>query len=577
MSDGGVESGSDSLDSVYQRYSGEETDDSSWAPASSRSGNTTDSNDTLTPASLGQSHPSTMQSASEDTAHESNIDNAKSPSPESATTSIISPTRVDESNSKRHTGLRKYARSGQSIAATEGRSADTINHPGDRQGHSPSETSDAPSEISDAPSATLDAPPEAHDAPSKTSDAPSETPDGPSEISEAPSKIPDAPSKTPDAPSKTSDAPSKTPDAPSKTPDAPSATLDAPPEAHDAPAATKNLMLIVAIGLLILTGLSLVLAAFFPRFVAIQYAPRNSSRVEIGDGLDKTYLSLSQTMASCNSLFKTPGSVSQQRRQANNFGLSASSAMHEPLSRFLDQSVDIDEDVLRLILTTGQMATSALRQQEETDEVLRSIQYIRYWGIIEPLKIRFLGVSNQEKLLHQRLEHQIQLLSNETSELEQQTHEVLQRFLTLTSTTADIRKAAINDDQRFTTEKSFTASGMGLFSRAALIVLQLPEPVDLATLSKNVKLAQDIHQWSQDVVDGLQRAQTYLKAAKVHIAELMGKFKKRDMIKWSAENKEHELTEFLAQITEGLTLLETNTAAWGQLQRPGVYSQLGRG
>ena len=83
------------------------------------------------------------------------------------------------------------------------------------------------------------------------------------------------------------------------------------------------------------------------QLAAISFAPRNSSRQEIGTGLDVTYTSLSQVLAGANILYDTPKLVSKKRREAMKFKVSEDSPILEHLQRFLNLSSPLDEDPRR--------------------------------------------------------------------------------------------------------------------------------------------------------------------------------------------------------------------------------------
>ena len=70
----------------------------------------------------------------------------------------------------------------------------------------------------------------------------------------------------------------------------------------------------------------------------------------------------------------------------------------------------------------------------------------------------------------------------------------------------------------------------------------------------------------ETLVDLLERAILSIKQAKVGISSLM-EIIQHGTVKWDMENKSHELAEFLAQVLEGVKLLDHNSAGWKQLQR----------
>ncbi|KAI4131950.1 MAG: hypothetical protein LQ341_006320, partial [Variospora aurantia] len=270
--------------------------------------------------------------------------------------------------------------------------------------------------------------------------------------------------------------------------------------------------------------------------------PTNSSRVELGQGLDDTYTSLSEALAASSLLYEAPTLVSQKRGQAMKFKVPEESLILEPLERFLDQSVHADGDLLDLILRMGQLSTLALRQNNQTRDVVKDIQRVQYWQHIE-------------------------LLSKATVELDEDASKVLQKFVKLSNTAQAIREACEEDRRRLLRTKGRTAGQRDWLVRALINFLPLNEPEDLAQISRNVDLAADIHTWSQDVVTLLEHMTTKLQHTRVHLNLLMKNIQKHRKIRWTSENKHHELEEFRAQVAEGSKLLQASAIARLQLQQ----------
>ena len=298
-------------------------------------------------------------------------------------------------------------------------------------------------------------------------------------------------------------------------------------------------------------------------------ALRPSSRQELGSGLGDTYTSLSQALVARNSLFQAPELVRQKRVEAMRFQLPDDSLIFEHLQLFLRQSFSVDDDLLKLIHRTTQMATLALRQHHQTHETLRSIQRVQYWGTFEPLRISLVGTSTQEAQLQTRLKKHLELLQEKILVVDYTTREVLQEFLGLTFTTENIRESSLQDQRRLLLIKEETASHRDWAVRAAMQLLRIPEPEDLAEISRNVRLAQDIHDWTTGVVELLEQMTTHLTYAKIQVGSLIDILNTDGTVKWGKDNKDHELLEFLAQISEGFVLLENNAAAWNQIQLSG--------
>ncbi|KAL8692781.1 MAG: hypothetical protein Q9218_002252 [Villophora microphyllina] len=289
---------------------------------------------------------------------------------------------------------------------------------------------------------------------------------------------------------------------------------------------------------------------------------------DFGQSLGHSYVHVSQAIASSNSLYKTPGLVSQQRAQAMRFEVHENSLMRGPLHIFLAQSADIDEDLVRLMLASGEMGELFDRQQQQTTALLLSVQG-EHWYMIEILKIRLQNPSTIGKLVQDRLRDHLELLSNEISSVEEKNSRMLQRFISLTHTTEAIRDAAINDQKRLLAEKNHAASNMNWVGRSLVALLHLPESSEMAQISKNVKGAQEIHAWSEGVVSGLQRGQSQLKFSKVYIADLEQKIQKYSVIGPPDNDRDRHVLEFLAQVSSGAKAVEANTDAWRQMRLAG--------
>lgn len=296
---------------------------------------------------------------------------------------------------------------------------------------------------------------------------------------------------------------------------------------------------------------------------------RPSSRREIGSGLGDTYTSLSQALVARNSLYQTPELVRQKRVEAMRFHLPDDSLISEHLQLFLRQSVCVDDDLLKLVHRTTQMANLALRQHHHTHETLRSIQRVQYWGTFEPLRIFLVGTSTQEAHLQTRLQEHVELLQEKIEVVDYATREVLQQFIGLAFTTENIRESSLQDQRRLLAIKEETASHRDWSIRAAMQLFRIPEPEDLAEISRNVRLAQDIHDWTTGVVELLEHLTTHLTHAKIQIASLIEILNTDATVKWGKDNKDHELLEFLAQMSDGFILLEHNAGAWNQIQLSG--------
>ncbi|KAI4285729.1 MAG: hypothetical protein L6R35_004591, partial [Caloplaca aegaea] len=285
-------------------------------------------------------------------------------------------------------------------------------------------------------------------------------------------------------------------------------------------------------------------------------------------GLDNTYTSLSEALAVSNLLYEAPTLVSQKRGQVMKFKIPEESLILEPLQRFLDQSVHVDGDLLELILRMGQLSTLALRQNNQTRDVVEDIQRVKYWVAIEQLHILLLGKAVQENLLSDRLQQHIELLSKTTVELDEDASKVLQKFVKLSNTAQAIREACEEDRRRCLKTKGKAAGQRNWLVRALMIkFLPLSEPEDLAQISRNVDLAADIHTWSQNVVTLLEHMTTKIQHTRVHLNLLMKIIQKHGKIKWTSENKHCELEDFRVQVAEGIKLLQASALARLQLQQ----------
>ncbi|KAI4285983.1 MAG: hypothetical protein L6R35_004526 [Caloplaca aegaea] len=304
----------------------------------------------------------------------------------------------------------------------------------------------------------------------------------------------------------------------------------------------------------------------FQRVTSALLASRNSSRVELGTALDGAYKSFSQAVAESNSLHKVPGIISQKRAEAMRLRVSEDSLVWEPLRIFLHQSLHIDESLLRLRLLTSDTGKLALRQHGYTVEVVTSIQLVHYWGPFESVSISLLGIGTQERLLYQRLVDHVQVLLAAVVELDSVARKVYLEFVDLSSTAKDISNATVEDRQRLLLEKQKVAGPKDWVLRAAIHLFAFPEPEDMARISNDVKQAQDIYTWSQEVVEVIERMMEHIRYAKVDISRLMELLKKFSTIKWTPEDKDWELREFLTLMVDGIFMLGNNTAASSRLR-----------
>ena len=251
------------------------------------------------------------------------------------------------------------------------------------------------------------------------------------------------------------------------------------------------------------------------------------------------------------------------------FQLPEGSLTSEPLLLFLQQSMCIDEDLLRLILSLGQLSGLALRQHQITTDTLRSIQLVEYFGTYQALRVRVVRTSTQESQLQARLAEHFYLLNEMITSTDQAAREVLQQYIVLTSTTNAVRQSSVQDQQRLLLIKEETASQWNWLTRASIHMFGLSEPEDLAKISQNMDLAQGIHKWAEGVVDILQRVTLHIKYAKINIGSLMETLNKYGTVTWDVDDKDRKLQEFLAQVSEGQELLSSNRAGWLQLQYGG--------
>lgn len=303
----------------------------------------------------------------------------------------------------------------------------------------------------------------------------------------------------------------------------------------------------------------------YQRLPPVRAAPRYSSGERLSVALGQTYTDLSQALAASDSLYQAPALISQRRSEALRFRLPEGSLTRKPLQLFLRQTVHIDEDLLRLILYLGQISTLNLRQQQETTDTLRFIQRVEYFGTFQMLRVRVVGVSTQESQLKTRLEEHFRYLNESIRVAEKAAHKVLQQYVTLASTTEAIRQSSLGDEHRFLFIKSEAASQLGWVKRSSVYLFGLAEPEDLVEISQNVELARGIHNWTQNVVDSLQRVTLHLSYAKANIGLLVEIISHDSTVTWDVADKDRKITEFLAQVSDGVELLTYNTAAYDQL------------
>ena len=317
---------------------------------------------------------------------------------------------------------------------------------------------------------------------------------------------------------------------------------------------------------LIYAGFQLSVQYIGHKIATISYTTRNSSRVELGQGLNNTYFTFSQALATSNMLHEAPRLVGAKRREAMSFKVPQDSLILDPLVTFLDLSLHFDEDLLTVILQTGQLASSALRQQQWTRDVVEYVQRAEYWDF-EFLGISLFGTSTLEELLYKRLEEHVRILDNSTAELEEVTLQVRRTAQNLMATTRDIVEASINDMNRLLLIKGEFAGKRFWLVRALLESLPLNEPEDLAQISQNVILAANIHDWALKVTEWLEKLSDKLRNAKRHLIEPMKMLRRRDTVKWTKDNKSKELDAFLNDFMDGVMLLHENNIARMQLIR----------
>ena len=304
----------------------------------------------------------------------------------------------------------------------------------------------------------------------------------------------------------------------------------------------------------------------YRRFPTMQPAPRHSSGQILGAGLGDVYSNLSQALAAGDTLFPVPSLISEKRVQAMRFRLPEGSLTAEPLRLFLQQSLHIDEDLIKLMLVLGQTAGTSLRQQQLTVDTLHSIQLVEYFGTFQAFRIRLIGTSTQESQLQTRLEEHLYYMKETIIASDQTLRKVLGHFLVLASTAEIIRNNSIRDRERLLRTKEETVSQQFWVFRASIYILGFPEPEDVAKISQNIELAESIYEWVQDIVDVLQRAMLHLECAKAIVGSLMETVHKFGTVTWDVTDKDRKIQEFLALIAEGEQLLIGNRAAWVKLQ-----------
>ncbi|KAL9067436.1 MAG: hypothetical protein Q9161_006868 [Pseudevernia consocians] len=301
-----------------------------------------------------------------------------------------------------------------------------------------------------------------------------------------------------------------------------------------------------------------------------QSSPRHSSGEQLGAGLAHIYTNLSEAFAAGDSLFLAPKLISEKRAEAIKFQLPKGSLTSEPLLLFLQQSMDMNEDLLRLILSLGQLSGLALRQHQITTDTLRLIQLVEYFGTYQALRVRVLRVSTQESQLQERLSDHFYFLNEKITSTDQAAREVLQQYTVLNSTTNAIRQSSLQDRQRLLLIKEETASQWNWLTRASIHMFGLAEPED-PKISQNMDLAQSIHELAEGVVDILQRVTLHMKYAKINIDSLVETLNKNGTVTWDVQDKDRKLQEFLAQISEGQELPPFNRAGWLQLSYGGYF------
>lgn len=146
---------------------------------------------------------------------------------------------------------------------------------------------------------------------------------------------------------------------------------------------------------------------------------------------------------------------------------------------------------------------------------------------------------------------------------------LLRNYQAVVATTGNILLSSHEDKKRLLSDKGKKASELDWAVRAWMVMFRLPEAEDIAEISKQVEMAQDIHTWAEEAVVLLERVIVHLRYSKASIGTLMEIITQKGAIKWGLENKDHELKEFLHQISEGSELLWNDSAAWMQLQVTG--------
>ena len=286
-------------------------------------------------------------------------------------------------------------------------------------------------------------------------------------------------------------------------------------------------------------------------------APRHSSREEIGSALGETYTGLSQALVARNLLHDAPELLREKRGKAMRFRLPEDSLILNDLQLFLQLTQDADDDMLEMIFRICKLATLALRQQSLTQETLGSIQQrVQYWSTFGPfatfewLRIYFMGLSTQEAELRTRLKDHVELMYEKIIAADASTHRVLQRFHNLTFTTENIRESCLSEEQRLLSIKGARASHINWLMRAAMQYGILPKSEEIAEISRNVDLTNDIHGWSKGIVKLLEHITIHLEYAKVRTGSLMEILRAGGTLIWTEDTKNAEFIEFLAQIAE---------------------------
>ena len=292
--------------------------------------------------------------------------------------------------------------------------------------------------------------------------------------------------------------------------------------------------------------------------------PRRSARRAIGSRLDETYTSLSQAVAATSQLYTIPFVIGEKRRQAMGFHLPEGSLLMESLQLFLNQTLDLDEEILALMLSGARLGNLALREQEMTEAAIHSVSSGWYWRKFASIQLS--KPSAQEARLKARLQQHISRLLDEVASTEKVASHVLRRFSLVADTGEQIRDTAVQDKTRLLHRKGAVASQHLWVFRVGLNVLQWNEPEDLAEISANLETAHDIHQWAVEVLPWLQKVLLHTKNAKVQIGSLSAMLTQGLTITWSSEDQRHELVEFLNSFAEGVLMLSENVKAWKELK-----------